>query len=236
MSLARLPCILVATVGLHKTWTAPDASTKAEQAPVTNIWDWFLHKVRDFTMPVKSVFWTIGFAEAAVILANKYPAEPLSRHILSTLMRSGRAEYLRLNRLAVAGVSLIGLGTLLRMYCYRAMKGFFTFDISIRENHQLVTTGPYSVVRHPGYTGLSIVYIGLLCWHGAEGSWLRESGVLDTTSGIVMCGALSAAMVSVLVGLLRRMSAEDAALQKAFGPDWVEWSQRVPYTLIPGVY
>lgn len=151
-------------------------------------------------------------------------------------MRNGRAEDLRLTPLAVAGVSLVALGTLLRMYCYRAMKGFFTFDISIRQNHRLITTGPYSVVRHPGNASLSLVYAGLFCWHGTEGSWLRASGVLDTAGGMMFYGAFAAAMVSVLVGLLKRMPTEDATLKRAFGQEWVEWARRVPYSVIPWVY
>lgn len=49
-------------------------------------------------------------------------------------------------------------------------------------------------------------------------------------------GAFAAAMVSVLVGLLKRMPTEDATLKRAFGQEWVEWARRVPYSVIPWVY
>jgi len=31
------------------------------------------------------------------------------------------------------------------------MKKFFTFEATIANNHGLVKTGPYAIVRHPGY-------------------------------------------------------------------------------------
>jgi len=37
--------------------------------------------------------------------------------------------------------------------------------MSIRNNHKLVTSGPYAIVRHPGYTGVMLVVIGMLLVH-----------------------------------------------------------------------
>ena len=41
---------------------------------------------------------------------------------------------------------------------------------------------------------------------------------------------------AVSSALLRRMSAEDMALKKLFGQEWVDWAARVPYKLIPWVH
>lgn len=41
---------------------------------------------------------------------------------------------------------------------------------------------------------------------------------------------------TIMVGLMLRMSKEDAALQKTFGDQWDDWARRVPYNLMPGVY
>jgi len=236
MSVAKLSGILVATVGLHKSWTAQDVSSPTEQAPVINLWDWILRKMRDGTMLMKSVFWTVGIIEAAVIIANEFPTEPLSKAILSTLMMSGRTQsLLTMNRTAITGASLIALGTLYRMHCYRVMKGFFTFDLSVRQNHKLIKTGPYSLVRHPSYLGLLVVYAGMFCWYGTGGSWLRESGILDTTGGSVFFGGFTVTMVTFMVGLLRRMTIEDAAMRKRFGQEWDDWAREVPDMVIPGV-
>ncbi|CAG8757547.1 24447_t:CDS:1, partial [Gigaspora margarita] len=41
------------------------------------------------------------------------------------------------------------LGTMLRLWCFKIMKEFFTFTIEIKRNHKLVTTGPYRLLIHP---------------------------------------------------------------------------------------
>ncbi|RIA82156.1 hypothetical protein C1645_881195, partial [Glomus cerebriforme] len=40
-------------------------------------------------------------------------------------------------------------GALLRLWCYKCLKDFFTFNVTIKENHKLITTGPYSLLVHP---------------------------------------------------------------------------------------
>jgi ATP-binding cassette subfamily G (WHITE) protein 2 (SNQ2) len=151
-------------------------------------------------------------------------------------MPKDNAQSLRLTPLSVAGMVLITFGTALRMRCYQAMKTFFTFDLSIHKNHRLVTTGPYSVVRHPSYSGMLAVYIGMGCWFGSRGSWLRESGVLETTGGRAFFGSFAMMMGGVLLGLFSRMSVEDGVLRKRFGEEWVAYARRVHYSLIPWVY
>lgn len=116
------------------------------------------------------------------------------------------------------------------------MRGFFTFEVSIQKGHKLITTGPYSAVRHPSYAGMSAIYIGMFCWYGSRGSWLRESGVLHTAGGQALFGSLTTALIAVLIGLLKRMSLEDAALKSNFGEAWTKWAREVPYSLIPWVY
>ncbi|KAF9468411.1 hypothetical protein BDZ94DRAFT_1246749 [Collybia nuda] len=151
-------------------------------------------------------------------------------------MIRGTANNLYLTLLSVTGMALITLGAALRMRCYQAMKSFFTFDLSIRENHSLVRTGPYSVVRHPSYSGMLMVYIGMACWFGSRGSWIRESGVLGTQGGKRFFGIFGTVMGAIMVGLLGRMSVEDEALRRRFGDEWVEYAHSVPYSLIPWMY
>jgi len=37
--------------------------------------------------------------------------------------------------------------------------------------------------RHPSYTGMYLIYLGIGIWTAGNGSWMRESGVLDTWLG-----------------------------------------------------
>ena len=122
------------------------------------------------------------------------------------------------------------------MWCYRMLQECYTFELSIRENHKLVKAGPYSVVRHPAYTGTMIGTIGTLCWFGGRGSWLQESGVLDTVAGKALFGVFTLATLGVAVGLFKRAYIEDAMMKKTFGKEWEEWYRSVPAAFIPGVW
>jgi protein-S-isoprenylcysteine O-methyltransferase Ste14 len=186
----------------------------------------------------QSVYWAVGIAEIATIVAHELASpSDLSRRIQSNFMLNGGSpKNLRLTPLSVGGVLFIAFGTLIRMWCYRKLKNLFTFEVSIRKDHKLVTTGPYSVVRHPSYSGMLVAYIGLTCWHGSRGSWLRESGVLDTVGGKVFFGTFTAYILGILAALLKRGPVEDCGLRKTFGNQWDEWARRVPYLYVPWIY
>lgn len=125
----------------------------------------------------------------------------------------------------------------MRMRTYQDLGRFFRFDISIQKDHQLVTTGLYSYVRHPSYSGIILADLGWGLWYGTRGSWVRESTFLDSVGGIIaMATFILLFMLPGPAFTLSRMSSEDRALRSKFGRKWDEWARRVPYRLIPGVY
>jgi len=157
--------------------------------------------------------------------------------VLSILMRdSDRAQDIGLTPLSIAGLGLVVVGAWLREKCYRALGPLFTIELAIRKDHKLVTTGPYGVVRHPSYAGILAVQAGLVCWFCSPGSWLRESGVLESTvgSGFVYVSGLILGFI-IMFGV-SRMGREEKELRKAFGGEWDAWARRVPYRLVPGLY
>ena len=102
---------------------------------------------------------------------------------------------------------------------YRAMREnrFFSPVVRVQNErgHRVIDTGPYSIVRHPGYAGLiwGMPFSGL-----ALGSWLAAA------IGLVM-----SAMI------LRRVMFEDAFLRKNLD-GYVAYTHRVRHRLIPGVW
>jgi len=151
--------------------------------------------------------------------------------------KAGHPKNLRLTFASSLGATLWLFGAALRIRTYGDLGSFFRYDISIQKDHRLITTGPYSIVRHPSYSGLLLANIGWFLWNFSEGSWVRESGLLSKSIGVVLLIAyIGFVILPTSIITLSRMSREDAALRKKFGAEWDEWARRVPYSVVPGIY
>ncbi|KAI8978761.1 hypothetical protein BD414DRAFT_494310 [Trametes punicea] len=188
----------------------------------------------------RGVIRTVVLCEILVILAAQFPS-PLSTYILTVLDRGtptgSGAGRVRITSIFTLGWILTVVGGLIRRACYRAMGKHFTFEITVREDHRLITHGPYSIVRHPSYSALVLVVVGrLLCSFGA-GSWMKECGILDGWMGQAfgVLWAIDELYVPAMM-IFFRVKKEDELLRKEFGREWEAWVQRTPYALIPGIY
>lgn len=81
------------------------------------------------------------------------------------------------------------------------------FGAQLFKDHQLVTNGPYAIVRHPMYTGLILAALGALLIYF---TW--------TTAYFALFAPLT----------MVRARREEVALSEEFGDQWKEYSQRVP--------
>jgi protein-S-isoprenylcysteine O-methyltransferase Ste14 len=118
----------------------------------------------------------------------------------------------------VRGVAVAG--TLLAfLLCFRAMivNRYFSAVIRIQvdRGHRVVDSGPYALIRHPGYAGM-IVGVPLLAL--ALGSWL---------------GFALAIVYSLLI--VRRVWFEDRYLRENL-PGYPAYASRVRFRLVPGVW
>ncbi len=50
-------------------------------------------------------------------------------------------------------------GIFLRFYAMSTLKNYFTMVINVGDKQNIVTTGPYSRIRHPGYLALMMIYL-----------------------------------------------------------------------------
>jgi protein-S-isoprenylcysteine O-methyltransferase Ste14 len=118
-----------------------------------------------------------------------------------------------LRAVALAGMTA-GLGLF-----FRAMheNRFFSAVVRLQSDrgHRVVDSGPYSVVRHPGYAGM---LIGMPCAGLALGSFIS-----------LALGVVLALMI------VRRAGFEDAFLRQNL-EGYVAYSARVHYRLVPGLW
>ena len=180
----------------------------------------------------------ICVAEISTILSSANPSSPLSKLILSLFVwNDGKPENLHISNAAAIGLTFIILGTWIRLMTYHHLGRFFRFETSIQKDHELIVSGPYSVVRHPSYTGLVLIFGGWFPWQLSRGSWIIESGLWNTMLGrslVVIYFSFTNILTTFVV--LSRMSKEDIVLKNQFGKKWDDWAKRVPYSIFPGIY
>ena len=137
---------------------------------------------------------------------------------------------------AAVGLTLIILGTSIRLMTYHHLGRLFRFEVSIQEDHELIVSGPYSVVRHPSYTAYILILGGWFPWHMSTGSGIMESGLWNTMLGKLFVVMYFSLLTSTIFFTLARMSKEDIALRNQFGKKWDDWAKRVSYSIFPGIY
>lgn len=174
-------------------------------------------------------------AEIVVVIANNTKGLPISQRVLASLVVGGAADQIRMTPLFVFWSVIAALGGWGRSKCYDQLGKQFTFEVNIREDHKLVTTGLYSVVRHPSYAAGTMAIIGTTFFHASRGSWLRESGVLDTMIGKILAYSIIISTFTMLPMIKARWEREDKELKKEFGKQWDDWAQRVPHAVLPGI-
>ena len=113
------------------------------------------------------------------------------------------------------GVALFAIGGTLRMWPVFVLGNRFSGLVAIQPGHTLVTTGIYSVIRHPSYLGLLVNSLG----------WALA---FRSTVGVLLTALM-------IIPLVARMNAEEALLRSQFGAEYESLMARTS-RLIPGVY
>lgn len=91
------------------------------------------------------------------------------------------------------GMVMLVTGVALRLWAFHALGRYFTFSVTVRPDQPVITTGPYRLLRHPGYAGGLLATIGIgLMW----GNWV----------------GLATLTVLLLVFIIWRIRTEEKAL------------------------
>jgi len=117
---------------------------------------------------------------------------------------------------ASAGLVLFVAGLVLRWWAIITLGHFFTVDVTIEKDHQLVERGPFRIVRHPSYAGVLLAFVGLAL---SLGNW----------------AALLVILLPIGAAFIHRMNVEEDALSRALGPRYSEYMKRTK-RLVPFIY
>ena len=66
----------------------------------------------------------------------------------------------------VVGVALTAAGVVFAIWARFVLGRNWSGTVTVKENHELIRTGPYSFVRHPIYAGLLLAALGTALIHG----------------------------------------------------------------------
>jgi protein-S-isoprenylcysteine O-methyltransferase Ste14 len=113
----------------------------------------------------------------------------------------------------LAGIVAIGL--IFTLWARARIGRTWSAAVVLKEDHELIRTGPYAIVRHPIYTGFIVMALGTALDAGAA-------------AGLALVGALS-------VGLWVKSRREDELMAASFPVEYPEYKRHVrafiPYVL-----
>ncbi len=114
------------------------------------------------------------------------------------------------------GIALMIAGIGMRFWANRTLGEFYTRTLLTTSNQRVVQAGPYRVVRHPGYLGTVMLWIG---------------------AGIATANWIALALIaSLMLGVYSyRIRSEEAMLQSALGDEYKKYMART-WRLIPLLY
>ena len=111
-------------------------------------------------------------------------------------------------------VALTGLT--IRILALLTLRKYFTYSVARVENHKLVTTGLYRYIRHPGYLGQLIIFLGISL---SLSNWLSVLGMI----------------IPVSAGFLYRIHVEERFMVEQMGDEYSEYHKKTK-KIIPGIY
>lgn len=142
----------------------------------------------------------IVIAAYVLLLDRRLPLGPLNQPA------TPQAEWL-----GWMGVGITCLGVAIAIWARVHIGQYWSGRITLKEDHQLIRSGPYAYVRHPIYTGLLLAATGTAIINGLLRGWL----------GLLMIQLLH----------FRKARREEALLSTKFGDAYREYRQQSGFLL-----
>ena len=120
------------------------------------------------------------------------------------------------NTFFVTGSILALIGLIIRVTSILTLKQQFTYTVTKIENHELIETGLYKIIRHPGYLGQLIIFLGI-------------STCLSNWISVLLM------IIPVSLGYLNRINIEEEFMVAQMGQKYLDYQKRTK-RLIPKIY
>ena len=120
------------------------------------------------------------------------------------------------NTFFVIGSILEIIGLIIRVTSILTLKRQFTYTVTKIEDHELIETGLYKKIRHPGYLGQLIIFLGI-------------STTLSNWLSVLLM------IIPVLLGYLNRITVEEKFMVEQMGQKYIDYQKRTK-RLIPAIY
>ena len=108
------------------------------------------------------------------------------------------------------------IGLIIRVTSILKLKQQFTYTVTKIENHHLIDTGLYKYIRHPGYLGQLIIFLGIAT---ALSNWI---------SILLM-------IIPVFGGYINRIRIEEKFMTQQMGQKYIDYQSRTK-KLIPNIF
>lgn len=256
MSLLKIPLIIASAIGIHVSFTTSYRPPSSEEKVMPTIFEasfkWLV-SLRGLELVVVRCSSTLCTMDLTVLQISIWAASVaevaniITKHInpLQTPEGFYGASAVQLVRVLhstpitpafLAGSLTTVVGGVVRLCCMSTLGKLWSFQLSIRKEHRLMTSGPYSIVRHPSYTAFLLQYIGFIVMYGSPGSWMRQSGILQVPFMKAIAAITFIVFTACALLVSTRPAVEDEMMHHAMGEEWESWAKKVNYRLLPGIY
>jgi protein-S-isoprenylcysteine O-methyltransferase Ste14 len=116
----------------------------------------------------------------------------------------------------VIGFILVTIGLIIRLQSILTLRQYFTYAVAKVDDQALIETGLYKFIRHPGYLGQLLIFIGLAL---SLSNWLS---ILLMT-------------LPIAIGYGYRISVEERFMREQLGQKYLDYEQRTK-RIIPMIY
>jgi protein-S-isoprenylcysteine O-methyltransferase Ste14 len=114
------------------------------------------------------------------------------------------------------GMAVVAAGLAVRIYSILTLKQFFTYSVTTVEDQKIIETGLYKLIRHPGYLGQLMIFLGISI---SISNWL----------------SVLAMMIPVTAGYRYRMRIEEKYMAEQLGEEYLNYQKRTK-RIIPTIY